>query len=111
MQNYRMCQKKDKVWDKHRTNSNRVSEPYKGSKYQRYSNRIDYWSQFLDFKLSPDADQGFLRLKPSGVVFCRVRHCFVCQLTPSSLNFTRIGYATLPLGDALNKSRHRCSDF
>ncbi len=70
---------KDRVWDKHRTNSDRVAEHYKGSKYQRYSDRIDYCSQFLDFKLSPDADQGLLKLKLSGAMFCRVRHCPVCQ--------------------------------
>ena len=70
---------KDKVWDKHRANSDRVSDYYRNSDYSRYSQRIDECSLLLDFKLSPDVDEGALKLKLASSKFCRVRHCPVCQ--------------------------------
>ena len=70
---------RDKPWDKHRTNSDKVSAYYSGSEFHRYSQRIDTCSQFLDFKLSPDKQDGAYKLKLSSARFCRVRHCPVCQ--------------------------------
>lgn len=70
---------RDKVWDKHRSNADRVLEHYKNSQYKRYSDRINFCSELLDFKLSPDIDEGVLKLKLSSARFCRVRHCPVCQ--------------------------------
>ena len=70
---------KDKVWDKHRANSDRVSDHYRKSRYNGYSQRIDQCSLLLDFKLTPDAQEGVLKLKLSAAKFCRVRHCPVCQ--------------------------------
>jgi plasmid rolling circle replication initiator protein Rep len=70
---------KDKVWDKHRANSDRVSDHYRQSHYNRYSQRIDQCSLLLDFKLAPDVTEGVLKLKLSAAKFCRVRHCPVCQ--------------------------------
>ncbi len=70
---------RDKVWDKHRANADRVSEHYKNSQYKCYSDRINFCSELLDFKLTPDVDEGVLKLKLSAARFCRVRHCPVCQ--------------------------------
>jgi plasmid rolling circle replication initiator protein Rep len=70
---------RDKVWDKHRANVDKVSEHYKGSQYKRYSDRLTFCSELLDFKLTPDADEGVLKLKLANARFCRVRHCPVCQ--------------------------------
>jgi plasmid rolling circle replication initiator protein Rep len=70
---------RDKPWDKHRANADKVSNHYKGSDFEQYANRIDFCSQLLDFKLTPDTDVGELKLKLSAARFCRVRHCPVCQ--------------------------------
>lgn len=70
---------RDRVWDKHRANADKVSEYYSGSQYNQYSDRINFCSELLDFKLSPDVHEGVLKLKLSSARFCRVRHCPVCQ--------------------------------
>jgi plasmid rolling circle replication initiator protein Rep len=70
---------RDKPWDKHRANADKVSNHYRGSDFDQYANRIDFCSQLLDFKLTPDTDVGELKLKLSAARFCRVRHCPVCQ--------------------------------
>lgn len=86
---------KDKPWDKHRANSDRVSSHYSGTQFDRYSQRIDTCSQLLDFKLSPDADEGAYKLKLSSARFCRVRHCPVCQWR-RSLMWKAKAYKILP---------------
>lgn len=87
--------KRDKPWDKHRKNADRVSQHYKGTDFDRYSTRIDFCSQLLDFKLVPDADMGELRLKLDAAKFCRVRHCPVCQWR-RSLMWKARAYRALP---------------
>ena len=86
---------RDKVWDKHRANSDRVSDYYNGSYYNRYSQRINECSNLLDFKLTPDSDEGLLKLKLSAAKFCRVRHCPVCQWR-RSLAWKAKAYQSLP---------------
>jgi plasmid rolling circle replication initiator protein Rep len=87
---------KDKAWDKHRVNADKVSDHYRGSKeFHKYSQRIDFCSQLLDFKLVPDADQGELKLKLSAARFCRVRTCPVCQWR-RSLMWKARAYKVLP---------------
>jgi plasmid rolling circle replication initiator protein Rep len=86
---------RDKVWDKHRSNSDCVSEYYKGSKFNSYSQRINDCSQLLDFKLVPDHEEGLLKLKLSESRFCRVRHCPVCQWR-KSLAWKAKAYQALP---------------
>ena len=70
---------RDKPWDKHRGNADKVAGYYRGEEFGKYADRIDFCSQFLDFKLTPDSDAGEFKLKLSGARFCRVRHCPVCQ--------------------------------
>lgn len=70
---------RDKVWDKHKANSDIVSDHYRGSRYQRYSQRVELCADLLEFKLSPDQFEGVYRLKLSGARFCRVRTCPICQ--------------------------------
>lgn len=86
---------RDKVWDKHRVNSDRVSDHYNGSRYNRYAERINDCSNLLDFKLTPDSDEGLLKLKLFGAKFCRVRHCPVCQWR-RSLAWKAKAYQALP---------------
>lgn len=68
----------DKPWDKHRGNADIVAALYSGSEFQRYSDRVNFCSEFLQFGLV-DADNESLKLKLRSARFCRVRHCPVCQ--------------------------------
>jgi plasmid rolling circle replication initiator protein Rep len=70
---------RDKVWDEHRANSDKVSDHYKSTEFGSYAKRMYFCSDLLDFKLTPDADEGVLKLKLASARFCRVRHCPVCQ--------------------------------
>lgn len=76
---------RDKVWDKHKANSDIVSDHYKGSHYHRYSQRIEFCADLLEFKLAPDQFNGVYRLKLAGARFCRVRTCPVCQWRRSAM--------------------------
>lgn len=72
---------RDKLWGKHRANADIVSNYFAG-KFQNYSDRVYYCSEFLDFvfarPLAGDRSE-FLNLKLSSARFCRVRSCPVCQ--------------------------------
>ena len=87
---------KDKPWDKHRGNSDRVANHYRNTEeFDQYAQRIDFCSQLLDFRLVPDADVGELKLKLANARFCRVRHCPVCQWR-RSLMWKAKAYRILP---------------
>ena len=86
---------KDKPWDKHRDNADKVANHYRGSEFKQYATRIDFCSQLLDFRLVPDADQGELKLKLSIAKFCRARMCPVCQWR-RSLMWKAKAYKVLP---------------
>jgi plasmid rolling circle replication initiator protein Rep len=88
-------QSADKPWDKHRGNADRVSEHYARSRYQKYSSRINDCSQWLDFRLVPEASSGAYKLKLSSAKFCRVRYCPVCQWR-RSLMWKARAYQALP---------------
>ena len=97
---------KDKLWDKHRGNSDEVASHYRNTdEFNQYAQRIDFCSQLLDFRLVPDADVGELKLKLVNARFCRVRHCPVCQWR-RSLMWKAKAYQTLPkIVDAFPKHR------
>lgn len=87
---------RDKPWDKHRSNTDKAAEHYRGSReFNGYATRMDLCSQLLDFKLTPDADEGVLKLKLASARFCRVRHCPVCQWR-RSLMWKAKAYKVLP---------------
>jgi plasmid rolling circle replication initiator protein Rep len=86
---------RDKPWDKHRANADKVSAYYAGSEFRDYSDRIHYCSEFLDFRLTPDASEGTMKLKLDSARFCRVRHCPVCQWR-RSLMWKAKAYKILP---------------
>jgi plasmid rolling circle replication initiator protein Rep len=86
---------RDKPWDKHRSNADKVLAHYAGSEFQGYSDRIHDCSQLLDFRLVPDADEGLIKLKLNAARFCRVRHCPVCQWR-RSLMWKAKAYKVLP---------------
>ncbi len=87
---------RDQVWDKHRANADKVSNHYRGNKrFDKYSQRIDFCSQLLDFRLVPEPEEGVLKLKLSASRFCRVRTCPVCQWR-RSLMWKAKAYQALP---------------
>ena len=86
---------RDKPWEKHRGNADKVSTYYAGSEFQDYSARINDCSELLDFRLVPDADEGLMKLKLNAARFCRVRHCPVCQWR-RSLMWKAKAYKILP---------------
>ena len=85
---------RDKPWDKHRSNSDRVASHYAGSDFHRYSERMTFCSELLDFTLKPTDDESYA-LKLSSARFCRVRHCPVCQWR-RSLAWKAKAYKVLP---------------
>jgi Plasmid rolling circle replication initiator protein and truncated derivatives len=85
---------KDKPWDKHRANTDKVERFYINSEFEEYVNRIHFCSEFLDFRLVP-ADGGELKLKLYSARFCRVRHCPVCQWR-RSLMWKAKAYKVIP---------------
>lgn len=85
---------RDQPWDKHRSNSDRVAKHYSGSDFHRYSERMTFCSELLDFILKPVDDESYA-LKLSSARFCRVRHCPVCQWR-RSLAWKAKAYKVLP---------------
>jgi plasmid rolling circle replication initiator protein Rep len=94
----------DKPWDKHRKFADIAQAYYAGSKYDRYSERISFCSQLLEFGLHSQDDQA-LKLKLRSAKFCRVRHCPVCQWR-RSLMWKAKAYQVLPKIIA-NYPKHR----
>lgn len=65
-------------WNKHKSNADIIAKYYSDrDDYEKYASRINWCSQFLDFKLLPDNSGYQLRLH--GARFCRVRYCPICQ--------------------------------
>ena len=88
--------KRDKPWDKHRGNADRVQAHYWNSvEFRDYAQRVSQCSQLLQFNLVPDKAAGELRLKLTNSRFCRVRHCPVCQWR-RSLMWKAKAYKVLP---------------
>lgn len=69
---------RDKPWDIHRANSDRVSQLYAGSEFEKYGSRMGTCSQWLGFAPTTNKE-GSLDLKLRFAFFCRVRTCPVCQ--------------------------------
>ena len=86
---------RDKPWDKHRANADRVEAHYRGSEFSQYASRVSICSQLLQFGLVPDWDTDTLKMKLRSARFCRVRHCPVCQWR-RSLMWKAKAYKVLP---------------
>jgi plasmid rolling circle replication initiator protein Rep len=86
---------RDKPWDLHRANSDRISGYYNGTEFQSYGDRIQDCSQFLDFRLVPEQSEGAYRLKLASVRLCHCRQCLVCAWR-RSLVYKARAYKTLP---------------
>lgn len=95
---------KDKPWDVHRANADRVSQLYESSELQRYADRVKICSQWLEF--APTANEvGSLDLKLKSARFCRVRQCPVCQWRRSLMWRARFFQAVPKIFVAYPKAR------
>lgn len=86
---------KDVPWEGHRANSDRVAGHYNGTEFQRYADRINACSQWLDFRLVPEAAEGIYKLKLASVRLCHCRQCLVCSWR-KSLAYKSRAYKVLP---------------
>ena len=86
---------RDLPWDVHRAESDQIANNYRGSEFQKYSERIDDCSQLLAFGLVPNADGGAYQLKLRTARFCRVRTCMVCAWR-RSLMYKARAFKALP---------------
>ena len=86
---------RDKPWDKHRFNADRVEAHYRGSEFDAYAQRVHFCSELLQFGLTQDWDEDAMKLRLRSARFCRVRHCPVCQWR-RSLMWKAKAYKVLP---------------
>lgn len=86
---------KDQIWDVHRANSDRIAGHYQATEFQRYADRINACSQWLDFRLVPEASEGSYKLKLSSVRLCHCRQCLICSWR-KSLVYKARAYRVLP---------------
>lgn len=66
---------KDKMWDVHRQAVDKVASLYDSAGYERYAERLQACSNFLQFE-KVVAQQ---KIKLRAAHFCKVRYCPVCQ--------------------------------
>lgn len=85
---------KDKPWDIHRNESDKIEDYYKNTHYNKYADRIHFCSEFLDFVLK-EHEAGEIKLKLKSARFCRVRTCMVCSWRKSLMYKARV-YKSLP---------------
>ena len=88
---------RDKPWDSHRSDSDTIASHYRGTEYQKYSERIRDCSQLLDFLLTPDQSAGEYKLKLASARFCRVRTCVICTWRKSLMYRARAFKAIPPM--------------
>lgn len=88
--------KRDKPWDKHRSQAQDVMAIYETEKdFERYADRINDCSGVLRFGQVVDQETGEFGLKLREAQFCRVRNCPVCQWRRSLMWQARF-YQSLP---------------
>lgn len=88
--------KRDKPWDKHRSQAQDVMAIYETEKdFERYADRINDCSGVLRFGQVIDQETGEFGLKLREAQFCRVRNCPVCQWRRSLMWQARF-YQSLP---------------
>jgi plasmid rolling circle replication initiator protein Rep len=85
---------RDKPWDVHKAESDRIESFYKGSDFNQLAVKIHFCAELLDFRLTP-TNHGELKLKLAAARFCRVRTCMICTWR-KSLRWKAKAYASLP---------------
>lgn len=85
--------KKEKSWDKHKANAEKIANYYRSSEFDKYAQRIDLCAQLLSFEIVSGEQQPQLKL--SKARFCKVRTCPICQWR-KSLRWKAKTYSILP---------------
>lgn len=80
---------RERIWNKHKANSDCIAQFYAVSEYSKYGRRITTCSTSLEFEIVSGS------VKLSDARFCRVRHCPVCQWR-RSLKWKARAYSALP---------------
>jgi plasmid rolling circle replication initiator protein Rep len=70
---------KDKPWDLHKAQSQKIMHLYQQIGYDSLADRIKTCSGYLSFKWEIDETTSQLDLKLHSCRFCRCRHCPLCQ--------------------------------
>lgn len=83
----------DKPWDKHRAYADKVEALYLGSEFEKYSQRLHFCSELLQFGLTLSVEEFKLKLRAAR--FCRVPRCPICQWR-RSLMWKARAYRVLP---------------
>jgi plasmid rolling circle replication initiator protein Rep len=69
---------RDKLWDKHRKNTDKIADIYSNADHSNYAERLSGCSGLLLFGSTPADESGVQKIKLRSASFCRVRHCPVC---------------------------------
>ena len=89
---------RDAKWDKHRSNTQTIGALYdraEDAKFERLGERMSECSGVLHFDQTLDMETGELGIKLKRAMFCKVRHCPVCQWRRGMRNVARF-YERLP---------------
>src|SRR5476649_949879 len=99
---------RDAKWDKHRGNTQTIGALYDraaDSKLERLGERMGQCAGLLHFNQTIDMETGELGIKLDRAMFCKVRHCPVCQWRRGMANMARF-YTRLPaLAEAVPKAQ------
>lgn len=88
MNSFNFCEQ-DKIWNKHKANSDRIAQYYADSQFKDYYQRIIDCGNVLRFEIVCG------KLKLLSARFCRIRYCSVCQWR-RSLQWKARAYKTIP---------------
>src|SRR5471032_2208811 len=89
---------RDAKWDQHRGNTQTIGALYdraSDAKLERLGERMKQCSGLLHFEQTLDMETGELGIKLDKAMFCKVRHCPVCQWRRGMANMARF-YERLP---------------
>lgn len=96
---------KDKPWDKHHENNDKIAAIYSTAEYLNYASRMGQCSGLLLFGSTPADELGQQKIKLRSASFCRVRHCPVCQWRRSLTWKARLGKVLPIIEQAFPKIR------
>jgi plasmid rolling circle replication initiator protein Rep len=96
---------KDKPWDRHHKNNDKIAAIYSTAEYLNYASRMGECSGLLLFGSTPADELGQQKIKLRSASFCRVRHCPVCQWRRSLTWKARLGKVLPIIEQAFPKIR------
>jgi plasmid rolling circle replication initiator protein Rep len=80
---------RDAKWDYWRDRTQSFEQIYHDGDYTKLASRLNNCSSLLGFSWQTDKETGESRIKLRNAMFCRVRHCPVCQWRRSVRNVAR----------------------